>query len=267
MKTMQIFEGGNFAKISNQTEAKEMESIRNKISVFSPRSRRRILEKINQINKTKIFGSIIFSTLTYPRIFPTSHTRVKRDLDSFFKRIDRTFEGVFAIWRLEYQVEGGTKRGAPHFHLLLFFRNTKISQERIQHIRKWFAQNWFEVVNSGDIKHLHAGTQVDFMKSWRGVTRYVSKYLAKVSQSGVPDIMQDLPGRFWGIYFREQMPIDRSDFDIDENTYFKVRRIFYTIYRKKVGHKYNYRNSLSGLSVYISAQDAYTILNFIAGET
>lgn len=267
MHSLTIFEGGSLAKLTTKTEIKKNVARRGKISTFSTRSRRRIMETINKINKKKTNPNPIFITLTYPSQFPKSHRTCKRHLDIFFKSLERHFPDIYSLWRLEYQVERGTRRGAPHYHLIIFQPLDSPPIINIKSFRSYIAHTWYNTVKSGDPKHLKAGTQADFMKSWRGLTSYCSKYLAKVSQSGVPAIMEDLPGRFWGIYFRKNMSIDESTMPIDADIFYKIRRTFYHLYKTKVGHKYKFRNSKFGLSVYISAEESYRLLHFIAGST
>lgn len=67
----------------------------------------------------------------------------------------------------------------------------------------WVSQNWYEVVGSGDERHLRAGTRVERVKSRNGVMFYAAKYLSKVDLEPWKDL--DV-GRFWGIYFRKNMP-------------------------------------------------------------
>ena len=71
-------------------------------------------------------------------------------------------------------------------------------------IRSWFAVNWYEVVGSGEPRHLAAGTGVETVKSSRGVYYYASKYMADVKDDPGPEY--DGIGRCWGIMGREHLP-------------------------------------------------------------
>src|SRR5208283_693190 len=71
-------------------------------------------------------------------------------------------------------------------------------------IRSWFAVMWYEVVGSGEPRHLAAGTGVEAVKSSRGVFAYASKYQAKVEDD--PTIEYESIGRCWGIIGREHLP-------------------------------------------------------------
>ena len=123
----------------------------------------------------------VFVTLTYPAEFPLLWDVYKRHLDTFSKRFRRKFPAGSFVWRLEFQ-----KRGAPHYHLLVW-------NVGYHDLLTWVHMAWFNVVDSGDINHLLAGTRVEEIRSWRGVSSYASKYLSKVfadEHTGV--------GRWWG---------------------------------------------------------------------
>jgi hypothetical protein len=120
----------------------------------------------------------------------------KNHLERFYKRMVRKFPRSSFIWKLEPQ-----KRGAPHFHLFVW------GVGYIPLLR-WVSLAWYSVVGSGDEKHLYAGTSVEEIRSWRGVTSYASKYLGKLFDS---PMMEQLgwsdPGRFWGVKGRENLPV------------------------------------------------------------
>ena len=71
-------------------------------------------------------------------------------------------------------------------------------------IQSWFAVNWYEVVGSGESRHLAAGTGVEAVKSVRGVYYYASKYMAKVEDD--PATEYESIGRCWGIMGRQYLP-------------------------------------------------------------
>lgn len=160
---------------------------RGEVVRFSRKSRKRLLEALAEAQATPTH----FITLTYPREWPESPTEWKRHLANFFKRVARQWPSYGAVWRLEFQ-----RRGAPHFHALIY-NLTGISP---MEFRLWVRQAWYEVVNSGDERHLYAGTQADEVKSHAHAARYVSKYAAKVSDDEcLPDTDGESIGRFWGV--------------------------------------------------------------------
>lgn len=119
-------------------------------------------------------------TLTYPKDFPSNGKEVKRHLECmkmWFKR-----HGISAFWFLEFQA-----RGAPHYHL---FTDKPISKEEL-------SKKWYQVVDSGDEKHLRAGTQIQRIRKPHAVAAYAAKYATKKEQKEVPQGYSNV-GRFWG---------------------------------------------------------------------
>lgn len=170
---------------------------RGKVKGFSKQSRRRLMQLIACVRKTAELPC--FVTLTYPDRFP-SVERAKRDLKVFLQRLDRKFDQVGYIWKLEPQ-----QRGAPHFHLLVW-GVTAVD------LFSWTARTWFEIAGDGDPNHFkfHAGMLkeskpcVQKVRSFRGVWSYASKYLGKTFE--VAEWGSTWTGRFWGVGKRENIP-------------------------------------------------------------
>jgi hypothetical protein len=119
-------------------------------------------------------------TLTYPKDFPSNGKTVKRHLEAmreWFKR-----HGISAFWFLEFQA-----RGAPHFHL---FTDNPVEAKEL-------SRKWYEVVGSGDEKHLRAGTQIQKIRKPHAIAAYAAKYATKKEQKAVPEGYSNV-GRFWG---------------------------------------------------------------------
>jgi hypothetical protein len=159
---------------------------RGAINGFSKQSRKRLMQTLARVRDA---GDVLFVTLTYPSVFPTEYTVYKRHLDTFCKALSRKSPGCGWVWRLEYQ-----KRGAPHYHLLLFRFSPQIP---ISLLRRWIAATWYRIVASGDERHLRAGTQAKKCDNRRKLYGYVSKYVAKPSENC--DAPGRHTGRFWGI--------------------------------------------------------------------
>ncbi len=219
--------------------------VRRAISGFSSGSRRRLLQKIHQLDTVKA-GLPLFVTLTYPAVFPTSGRVVKRDLDTFLKRVKRAYHSetspVWGFWKLEPQ-----QRGAPHLHLLVWGvapfphrADPDVYQEQVRGVWRWRSScpcplcfvrvAWFEVVGSGDPKHLQAGTRTERVKTWNGVTAYASKYLGKRFQD-VSVIWQEV-GRFWGIFGRRYLPVNFAYVKLTARGFFMLRRYARRLLRK-----------------------------------
>jgi len=149
-------------------------SQRGKVTGFSWRSRSRLKKMIAKLKKTDV---PLFVTLTYHDRYPTVFSGYKSHLDLFLKRLSYHFPKSGVIWKLEFQ-----KRGAPHFHLLVFGVG-------FQELSEFVPVAWQDVVDSEDDLLLawHKGELgygnrhcVQVIQSWRGVKSYASKYFSKV---------------------------------------------------------------------------------------
>lgn len=165
---------------------------RGAIVEFSRKSRKRMLERLAC---TRNMGKAAFITLTYPASYPDNAAAWKRDLDTFFKRLRRLSATCHAVWRIEPQ-----QRGAPHFHILLFNHPSTLLR-----LRRWVRMAWYAVVNSGDEKHLLAGTQTNKVYDRKHAIAYAAKYAAKPSEGGRRFVTLDGEvienvGKHWGVF-------------------------------------------------------------------
>lgn len=183
--------------------------IRNNISKFSRASRRRLLRKVARLDRNVL---PLFLTMTYPSSYPDDPTEWKRHLnDVWAKRLKRKHPQAGYIWRLEFQ-----KRGAPHFHLLVYGVDSEI-----EIFRRWLSESWYDVVASDDEKHLRAGTNARQTRSAHGAMVYLAKEIAKTKQADISDTFPDGVGRWWGVKFKDKLPwsevehISISDQDAD----------------------------------------------------
>jgi len=96
---------------------------------------------------------------------------------------------------------------APHYHLFVWGVDFITLQA-------WIAHAWYECCGKLDPEHLVHGTEVEFIRTWRGVRSYASKYIAKADEFPEGFIAQ---GRAWGFINREAIPwaeaIEVSIFD------------------------------------------------------
>lgn len=172
---------------------------RSKVTSFSRQSRRRLQQMIAKTRKDVL---PMFVTLTYPDLFDENPTKWKRDLRVMAERFKRAFPKGAFVWRLELKRrKSGQSMGkvAPHFHLLVWNVDYK-------HLLGWFGVTWYQVVASGDEKHLAAGTRVERLRSSKGVACYVSKYLAKAADEHISGVVARGVGRWWGVIRAEYMP-------------------------------------------------------------
>lgn len=165
--------------------------LRGRCGPFSKASRRRLMRRMATIRDD---ATAVFVTLTYPAEYPADWHTWKRHLDTFLKRLERKRPEAGVVWKLEPQA-----RGAPHFHLLIFGASYAL-------LRWWVAQAWFEVVGSGDGRHLRAGTRVERLRSARGARAYAAKYLGKLPDVLPEGVDWEEVGRWWGIRRPENIP-------------------------------------------------------------
>jgi hypothetical protein len=129
-------------------------------------------------------------TLTYPGEYPSDGVLVKYQLKRYLQEISRlaAINGRKAecshFWFIEFQ-----KRGAPHFHIF--------TTEFVDY--KLCAELWYEIVASGDYRHLKAGVRVEKLIRGRGgLIVYAKKYAKKQEQKQIPAEYRNV-GKFWGV--------------------------------------------------------------------
>jgi hypothetical protein len=171
------------------------------ITCFSTQSRQRLRMSLARVDQGKA-GKAVFCTLTYPNLFPLDAETFKRHLDVFGKRFLRAYPDAGFFWKLEFQ-----KRGAPHFHPMVFGLHLQEKTRALSRFREWLAETWFEVVNSGDSKHLAAGTSAEVMRSSVAILRYCAGYVSKSDQT----LVGVKVGRYWGIVGRAHIPFGKAE--------------------------------------------------------
>jgi hypothetical protein len=156
------------------------EGKRGAITELSDKSRRRL-----SLVARNVEGLTYLITLTYPddyRAAVPDGRVLKAHMAALRKRLVR--RGIGGLWFVEFQ-----DRGAPHVHILTNGR-----------VAGWLLSEWwYEVVRSGDEKHLRAGTGIERLRLKDGAARYASKYASKWEQKLVPAEFQEV-GRMWGLF-------------------------------------------------------------------
>jgi len=256
MKALKLYENAHLFYLQGEGYPRPSTKTRTSIQTFSSKSRKRLLLVCNKVNTKAIYGKPIFCTLTYPEHFPVLHSVYKRDLHVFFKKFIRRFPKAVIIWRLEYQ-----ERQAPHYHLLVFNTDKSAWFPGIHKFRSILAVQWNKTVAPNNPAHLSAGTEASLIKSWRGVTHYVSKYMAKVDQSKCSALGMDSPGRFWGIYNRSLLPIDEIEVELSREEFHYLRRVARAILQRKMKRKVYFYGAHSGIMLYIDYDTALSILD------
>jgi len=223
---------------------------RGRIADFSRQSRRRLLNLLASIDQ-KASGLPLFVTLTYPgQDWERYAKSMKRHLDNFRRWLVYHVPIAAVVWRLEMQ-----KRGAPHFHLLLFGTSFLDAYK--------VASAWWRIVDSGQASHLMAGTEVRACKSWRQATAYVAKYMAKPMEGEwTGKGIWELPGRFWGVWGKERLAIVPFAWELGWQETVRFRRILRGYCRSR-----GYRLRRGGsVSVYIPFEAARRALLFCGAQ-
>jgi hypothetical protein len=241
--SMEVALGGAFAVLRGVGSAVGG-GVRGVVQGFSAASRRRLLDLVNSINRG---GSLpLFVTLTYPAVWSGDWQVWKRDLRAFGLRVRRAFPGASMVWRMDFQV-----RGAPHFHLLVFGVPLLPKQ--------WVSRVWFEIVGSGDPRHLLAGTQVARVRSWGGVVSYVAKYMGKEAFD------KRAAGRVWGVMGRDKLPIEMLTIHVTWAEFYRLRRVLRGWLRARLGRRVGWgRRPGSGLRVYLDSRVMIRLLTAMA---
>jgi hypothetical protein len=194
--------------------------LRGSVVGFSRKSRKRLIEKMASI---RFDGDMLFLSLTYPDVFPSSPETWLLHFEAFRRRLERMCPRIAVIWRKELKErKSGQFQGrvAPHYHLLLYMPSdfdrhavllpdgkpivdnpdVKLNpDERRQHtelsalLEGWALAHWSEIVASGDIKHEKRGAHCAPVRSKRHAYSYASKYLAKENDDDFE------VGRRWGV--------------------------------------------------------------------
>jgi hypothetical protein len=222
--------------------------VREKVSGFSRPSRRNLLRRLASINRRafRAFkGRMVFVTLTYPHEYPEDPEVCKNHLKALRRRLQRKCEDFAGFWRMGIQ-----KRGAWHFHLLLFVGSSLGS---IGELRRFISSCWYEVTGRVSEGHLHAGTRVVAVKKWREATSYVERYMAKPEE--FPEGLQT--GRIWGVWNEDLLPVQWQTTPISLRDAFRIRRIYRKLARRKGS------GSLRRITVFVRYENVLRLLEFL----
>lgn len=238
--TLTTYRGGSYAHLSpgKGRSHRGGGGPRGEITEFSRASRRRLLRKLNSIDRDNA-PLPFFVTLTYHETWPEDARGWKNQLRTLRERLLRRYGKFSAFWRLEFQ-----KRGAPHFHLLLFLDPYEVvpyvGPPKVQRraaelrLRNNISWAWNEIVDPSNQIHLDAGTRVETPRSWKGVNAYAAKYMGKLETLAVG---VQSPGRFWGVWYSDLLPIVPVSTGIALRDFFKVRRVLRRYGRMRSDHR------------------------------
>ncbi len=183
--------------------------------------------------------------MTYPHEWPDDPELCKRHLEALRKRLERRYGKFAGFWRLGIQ-----KRGAFHFHLLLF---APPSFGSITQLRAFASASWYEICGQVSEGHLRAGTNVERVRSWRKATSYAEKYLAK--EEKFPEGMQT--GRVWGVWSKDLLPVQWERVEVHLRDAFRIRRVYRKLAQRKGGGR------LNRITVFVRYENAMRLLKFL----
>jgi len=221
---------------------------RDRVRGFSRESRRNLLRRLASINRGafKAFkGRLISITLTYPHEYPENPKVCKNHLKALRRRLQRKIGEFAGFWRLGIQ-----KRGAWHFHLLLFVGPSVGS---VSELRRFISSSWYEVTGMISEGHLRAGTRVVAVQRWREVTSYVERYMAKPEE--FPEGLKT--GRIWGVWNEDLLPVRWKTVQISLRDAFKMRRIYRKLAKRKGS------GSLRRITVFVRHENVVRLLEFL----
>jgi hypothetical protein len=183
--------------------------------------------------------------LTYPHEYPEDPEVCKNHLKALRRRLQRKFGDFAAFWRLGIQ-----KRGAWHFHLLLFMGP---SIGPLSDLRRFISSSWHEVTGKVSEGHLRAGTCVESVKRWKEATSYVERYMAKPEE--FPEGLQT--GRIWGVWNEELLPVQWETTKVSLRDAFSIRRIYRKLAKRKGS------GSLRRITVFVRHENVVRLLEFL----
>jgi hypothetical protein len=246
--------GGSVSQLSFEDNARKQSrsakgvSKRGKIRGFSRVSRRNLLRRLASINRSafRAFkGRLLFITLNYPTNYPEDPEVCKKHLEAFGKRLEREYGALATFWRMGIQ-----RRGAWHFHLLLF---VPPSLGSLKQVRLFIASSWYEVCGEVGEGHLLAGTNVEEIRTWRRATSYAEKYMAK--EEVFPEGVET--GRIWGVWNKKFLPIKWETIKLSLKDAFIIRRVYRKLAKRKSS------GYLQRLTVFVRYENVLRLLEFL----
>lgn len=194
-------------KVPQPPKARKGGGKRAEIVGFSRESRKRLMQLFGSIDAAAIAGRAVFITLTYGDEWSKDWQVWQRDFLAFVKRLERRYPAVSTIWRLEFQA-----RGAPHWHLLC------IGERFIPW--EWVVATWRGVALHADVNRGMQATDVSGVDHWGQAAYYVSKYIGKGTQAGLPIAA----GRVWGCRRQKLLPITLIEAKLDPVSCGNIKR-------------------------------------------
>jgi hypothetical protein len=198
---------------------------RRKVQGLSGKSRYRLIQFLATIGRD---DPGFFVTLTYWR-FTDDWAEWKRHLRAFVESLRRFADGVCGVWRLEFQ-----ERGAPHYHLLLWFDEPVDRGSLDAHCR----EAWLRIIDQDAPETRAYAVTVDPIMDMRSSAFYLSVYQSK-DKNDRKDIQT---GRLWGCIGRERLQTEPfREMEMDERQMLQLRRFVRRLFRNT--HRRTFRRS------------------------
>jgi hypothetical protein len=160
----------------------------------------------------------------------------------------REYGSFAAFWRLGIQ-----RRGAWHFHLLLF---VSPSFGSVDELRSFISSSWYEVTGKVSEGHLRTGTRVEAAKKWKQATSYAERYMAKPEE--FPEGLRT--GRIWGVWNKELLPVRWETAEVSLRHAFRIRRIYRKLAKRKGS------GSLRRITVFVRYENVVRLLGFLGHQ-
>ena len=232
---------------------------RGNVKGISSKSRYRLIKYLAKVSRP---DEPVFITLTY-REFLENFGVWKEALHAFHQALKYYFPLLCGFWRLEFQ-----KRGAPHFHLLLWLG----AEADVETLHETVTQLWCRVIGQTSEANLKYGATVERVCDFRKSAFYISVYQAKDAQ----DRRDICTGREWGIWGKARLGLEPvSSIAIDAPTLLLLRRTLrrlYVSFMRKAGRKTNgrYAHALKGndcFSNFLPFYLAFRLVKWCEGES
>lgn len=227
---------------------------RGNVHVFSHSSRFRLFVLLSKVDNRN-FRYPKFLSLTWHYGFTKKGFNAQCTIHAFFSQLNRHFPGCNYIWRLEMQ-----KRGAPHFHLILF---PPIDFEEKQNISliQFINDTWHRLADPFSKAHEKFGAKVTEIKNYRHACSYLSKYIAKEDET----IDCKYRGRRWGNSKNiTPQPIIETIMNHKQISILtRIIRKWLSIQPKQKTKWYENLNSSQSYSVFLPSDFSEKLLNFV----
>ncbi len=226
---------------------------RGSVKKFSRKSRFRLFTALAKI-RADLPHKPVFVSLTYHYGHRLIIDDNKTHLHHFLVRLRQYDLNVQFIWRIELQ-----KRGAPHFHLIIFpgVRPAGINEDDYN-IK--ISSLWHEIADPKSRAHKEYGCKVKSIDSYREACIYLSKYVAKEPIECDSDLM----GKHWGC--SRNLPYKvigtiQTDREVNKEMIEKLRK-----WLIKNGHESaadpNYFNVDKPQTIFIDSDEFYKVVGF-----